>query len=161
MTGRYPMRLRLADARDLPEPHLRPADRRAHAAAGAQGGRAIETAMVGKWHLGHADQKYWPQNRGLRPLLRQPRRRGGLLHQGPRRRHRLAAQRQVPQGGRLLHRPDRRRGGQADREPRRTKPLVSLLRLAGAARALSGAAEIRSIAIKDPSRTSSAGPMRP
>ena len=23
------------------------------------------TAMVGKWHLGHADQKYWPQNRGF------------------------------------------------------------------------------------------------
>ena len=21
--------------------------------------------MVGKWHLGHADQKYWPQNRGF------------------------------------------------------------------------------------------------
>ena len=24
-----------------------------------------QTAMVGKWHLGHADQKYWPQNRGF------------------------------------------------------------------------------------------------
>jgi arylsulfatase A-like enzyme len=24
-----------------------------------------DTAMVGKWHLGHADQKYWPQNRGF------------------------------------------------------------------------------------------------
>jgi arylsulfatase A-like enzyme len=23
------------------------------------------TAMVGKWHLGHADPKYWPQNRGF------------------------------------------------------------------------------------------------
>jgi arylsulfatase A-like enzyme len=23
------------------------------------------TAMVGKWHLGHTDQKYWPQNRGF------------------------------------------------------------------------------------------------
>ena len=21
--------------------------------------------MVGKWHLGHADRKYWPQNRGF------------------------------------------------------------------------------------------------
>jgi len=21
--------------------------------------------MVGKWHLGHTDRKYWPQNRGF------------------------------------------------------------------------------------------------
>jgi arylsulfatase A-like enzyme len=23
------------------------------------------TAMVGKWHLGHANQKYWPRQRGF------------------------------------------------------------------------------------------------
>ena len=23
------------------------------------------TAIIGKWHLGHADKKYWPQNRGF------------------------------------------------------------------------------------------------
>ena len=34
-----PDALRPADARDLPEPHLRPADRRTDAAAGAEGGR--------------------------------------------------------------------------------------------------------------------------
>jgi arylsulfatase A-like enzyme len=24
-----------------------------------------KTAIIGKWHLGHADKKYWPQNRGF------------------------------------------------------------------------------------------------
>ena len=24
-----------------------------------------DTLMIGKWHLGHADRKYWPQNRGF------------------------------------------------------------------------------------------------
>ena len=24
-----------------------------------------ETAMIGKWHLGHAEQKYWPRQRGF------------------------------------------------------------------------------------------------
>jgi hypothetical protein len=27
-----------------------------------------QTSMVGKWHLGHADKKYWPQNRGFDPF---------------------------------------------------------------------------------------------
>ena len=34
------------------------------AAAGAEAG-GIQTAIVGKWHLGHADQKYWPSQRGF------------------------------------------------------------------------------------------------
>jgi arylsulfatase A-like enzyme len=64
MTGRYAMRYGLetlvifpshtyglpTDERTLPQA-LKDAD--------------YDTAMVGKWHLGHADQKYWPQNRGF------------------------------------------------------------------------------------------------
>lgn len=64
MTGRYPLRYGLqtivipskgtyglaTDERTLPEV-LKDAGYR--------------TAMVGKWHLGHADQKYWPRQRGF------------------------------------------------------------------------------------------------
>jgi arylsulfatase A-like enzyme len=64
MTGRYPMRYGLqtlvifpnhgyglpTDERTLPQA-LKEAD--------------YSTYMVGKWHLGHADKKYWPQNRGF------------------------------------------------------------------------------------------------
>ena len=75
----------------------------------------------------------------LRPLLRQSGRRGGLFHQGARRRDRLAAQRRVPQGGRVLHDPDRQRSGQADRRPGPGEAVLPLLRLAGPPRAFSGA----------------------
>ncbi len=64
MTGRYPLRYGLqtivipskgtyglaTDERTLPEV-LKSAGYR--------------TTMVGKWHLGHADQKYWPRQRGF------------------------------------------------------------------------------------------------
>lgn len=64
MTGRYAMRYGLqtlvifpnhkyglaTDERTLPQA-LKQAD--------------YDTYMVGKWHLGHADKKYWPQNRGF------------------------------------------------------------------------------------------------
>jgi len=64
MTGRYPMRYGLqtlvifpshtyglpTDERTLPQA-LKDAD--------------YQTYIVGKWHLGHADKKYWPQNRGF------------------------------------------------------------------------------------------------
>ncbi|MCK7506295.1 MAG: sulfatase-like hydrolase/transferase [Desulfobacterales bacterium] len=56
---------RPADAGDLPQPHLRPADRRTDAAAAGAEGRGLPDMMVGKWHLGHADKKFWPQNRGF------------------------------------------------------------------------------------------------
>jgi arylsulfatase A-like enzyme len=32
--------------------------------------------MVGKWHLGHADKKYWPQSRGFEYFTRE---RGGVI----------------------------------------------------------------------------------
>src|SRR5262249_42242878 len=28
-------------------------------------GAGYETAIIGKWHLGHADPKYWPRQRGF------------------------------------------------------------------------------------------------
>ena len=34
-------------------------------AAGAQGSGLLTTAIIGKWHLGHADPKYWPRQRGF------------------------------------------------------------------------------------------------
>jgi len=64
MTGRYPFRYGLqtlvipsASTYGLPtDEWLLP---QALKAAG------YETAIVGKWHLGHADQKYWPRQRGF------------------------------------------------------------------------------------------------
>jgi arylsulfatase A-like enzyme len=64
MTGRYPMRYGLqtlvifpshtyglaTDERTLPQ---------------ALHDVGYTTLMTGKWHLGHADRKYWPQNRGF------------------------------------------------------------------------------------------------
>ena len=64
MSGRYPMRYGLQTLVIFPshtyglptdEPTLPQALREA----------GYYTWMVGKWHLGHADRKYWPQNRGF------------------------------------------------------------------------------------------------
>jgi len=38
--------------------------RRAHPPASLKEA-GYATAIVGKWHLGHADRKFWPQNRGF------------------------------------------------------------------------------------------------
>lgn len=64
MTGRYPMRHGLQTFVIFPgHKYGLPTDEvtlpQALKAAG------YSTWMVGKWHLGHADEKYWPQNRGF------------------------------------------------------------------------------------------------
>ena len=64
MTGRYPMRYGLQTLVIFPShTYGLPTDERTLPQALKEAG--YRTMMVGKWHLGHADQKYWPQNRGF------------------------------------------------------------------------------------------------
>jgi arylsulfatase A-like enzyme len=64
MTGRYPMRYGLQTLVIFPS-HIYglPTDERTLPQALKEAG--YTTLMDGKWHLGHADKKYWPQNRGF------------------------------------------------------------------------------------------------
>jgi arylsulfatase B len=64
MTGRYPMRYGLQTLVIFPSHTYGLAtEERTLPQALKKAGYA--TAMVGKWHLGHANRKYWPQNRGF------------------------------------------------------------------------------------------------
>ena len=64
MTGRYAMRYGLETLVIFPShTYGLPTDERT--LPQALKGAGYQTAMVGKWHLGHADQKYWPQNCGF------------------------------------------------------------------------------------------------
>jgi arylsulfatase A-like enzyme len=64
MTGRYPMRYGLQTLVIFPNhSYGLPTDERTLPQALKEAG--YNTAMVGKWHLGHADKKFWPQNRGF------------------------------------------------------------------------------------------------
>jgi arylsulfatase A-like enzyme len=64
MTGRYPMRYGLQTLVIFPNhTYGLPTDEKTLPQALKEAG--YRTAMVGKWHLGHADKKYWPQNRGF------------------------------------------------------------------------------------------------
>jgi len=64
MTGRYPMRYGLQTLVIFPNhSYGLPTDERTLPQALKEAG--YQTEMVGKWHLGHADKKYWPQNRGF------------------------------------------------------------------------------------------------
>ena len=64
MTGRYPCRYGLQTL-VIPTPgkYGLPTDERLLPQALKDAG--YRTAMVGKWHLGHADRKYWPRQRGF------------------------------------------------------------------------------------------------
>ncbi len=64
MTGRYPMRMGLQTLVIFPShTYGLPLEERTLPQALHEAG--YETWMVGKWHLGHADRAYWPQNRGF------------------------------------------------------------------------------------------------
>ena len=64
MTGRYPMRHGLQTFVIFPgHTYGLPTDE--VTLPQALKGAGYSTWMVGKWHLGHADRKYWPQNRGF------------------------------------------------------------------------------------------------
>src|SRR5208337_685977 len=64
MTGRYPMRLGLQTLVIFPShKYGLPTDECTLPEALKEAG--YRTLMVGKWHLGHADKKFWPQNRGF------------------------------------------------------------------------------------------------
>jgi len=64
MTGRYPMRSGLQTFVIFPgHTYGLPTDETTLPQALKKAG--YTTAIVGKWHLGHADRKYWPQNRGF------------------------------------------------------------------------------------------------
>ena len=64
MTGRYPMRTGLQTFVIFPG-HTYGLPTEETTMPQALKAAGYDTAMVGKWHLGHADTKYWPQNRGF------------------------------------------------------------------------------------------------
>jgi len=64
LTGRYPLRYGLQSFVILPEQNFGiPLDEKLLPQVLKEAG--YSTAIVGKWHLGHADQKLWPRQRGF------------------------------------------------------------------------------------------------
>ena len=62
MTGRYPMRYGLQTA-VIASGHTYGLATDEWLLPQALKDAGYSTAIVGKWHLGHADQKYWPRQR--------------------------------------------------------------------------------------------------
>lgn len=64
MTGRYPFRYGLQTA-VIPSVASYGLDTTEWLMPQCLGEAGYETAIIGKWHLGHADKKYWPRQRGF------------------------------------------------------------------------------------------------
>jgi arylsulfatase A-like enzyme len=64
MTGRYPFRYGLQTI-VIPSAHTWGLPTDEWLLPQALGEAGYYTAIVGKWHLGHGDQKYWPKQRGF------------------------------------------------------------------------------------------------
>jgi arylsulfatase B len=64
MTGRYPFRYGLQTA-VIPSVSTYGLDTSEWLLPQALKEAGYETAIIGKWHLGHADKKYWPKQRGF------------------------------------------------------------------------------------------------
>jgi arylsulfatase A-like enzyme len=64
MTGRYPFRYGLQTA-VIPSGHTFGLATDEWLLPQALKEAGYETAIIGKWHLGHADRKYWPKQRGF------------------------------------------------------------------------------------------------
>ena len=64
MTGRYPFRYGLQTA-VIPSGHKFGLATDEWLLPQALKEAGYETAIIGKWHLGHADRKYWPRQRGF------------------------------------------------------------------------------------------------
>ena len=64
MTGRYPFRYGLQTI-VIPGPANYGLDTTEYLMPQCLGDAGYTTAIIGKWHLGHADIKYWPRQRGF------------------------------------------------------------------------------------------------
>src|SRR6187455_160010 len=64
MTGRYPFRYGLQTA-VIPSTSAYGLDTSEWLMPQALKEAGYKTAIIGKWHLGHADRKYWPKQRGF------------------------------------------------------------------------------------------------
>lgn len=64
MTGRYPFRYGLQTA-VIPSVSAYGLDTQEWLLPQSLKEAGYRTAIIGKWHLGHADQKYWPRQRGF------------------------------------------------------------------------------------------------